>query len=202
MKFIILSSILALFIGCGGSSKQPSPMESRPMDMPPQSRAASPQIPSDVPEWFMMTPEEDDEYLYATGQADSRKMNIAIQRASQQARMNLSQQLNNKTQSLIEDMSQESGMSDNTQMTQFYSEASKSISNETLSGAKVLKKYPYRTSSGGYTAYVLMGMKKNAYNNAAAKKITSMVNQNKEEAMYAEFKKTQAFSRLEAEVAD
>ena len=55
MKFIILSSILALFIGCGGSSKQPSPMQSRPMDMPPQSRAASPQIPSDVPEWFMMT---------------------------------------------------------------------------------------------------------------------------------------------------
>ncbi len=202
MKFIILSSILALFIGCGGSSKQPSPMQSRPMDMPPQSRAASPQIPSDVPEWFMMTPEEDDEYLYATGQADSRKMNIAIQKASQQARMNLSQQINNKTQSLIENMSQESGMGDNTQITEFYSEASKSISNETLTGAKVLKKYPYRTSSGGYTAYVLMGMKKNAYNNAAAKKITSMVNENKEEAMYAEFKKTQAFSRLEAEVAD
>ena len=34
-------------------------MESRPMDMPPQSRAASPQIPTDVPEWFMMTPEEE-----------------------------------------------------------------------------------------------------------------------------------------------
>ena len=97
---------------------------------------------------------------------------------------------------------QTNSLGSNTQITEFYSEASKSISNETLTGAKVLKKYPYRTCSGGYTAYVLMGMKKNAYNNAAAKKITSMVNENKEEAMYAEFKKTQAFSRLEAEVAD
>ena len=66
----------------------------------------------------------------------------------------------------------------------------------------ILKKYPYRTPNGGYTAYVLMGMKKKAFDNSAAKAITSMVNQNKEEAMYAEFKKTQAFSRLEAEVAD
>ncbi len=193
MKYLILTSITILLIGCGGSSA-PQPT---PMDMPPQSRAATPQIPTDVPEWFMMTPEEDDEYLYATGQADSRKMNIAIQKASQQARMNLGQQISSKTQSLIENMAQESGMGSNTQVTEFYSEASKSVSNETLSGAKVLKKYPYRTPSGGYTAYVLLGMKKNAYDNAAAKKITSMVNQNSEEAMYAEFKKTQAFSRLE-----
>ena len=193
MKYLILTSITILLIGCGGSSA-PQPT---PMDMPPQSRAAAPQIPTDVPEWFMMTPEEDDEYLYATGQADSRKMNIAIQKASQQARMNLGQQISSKTQSLIENMAQESGMGSNTQVTEFYSEASKSVSNETLSGAKVLKKYPYRTPSGGYTAYVLLGMKKNAYDNAAAKKITSMVNQNSEEAMYAEFKKTQAFSRLE-----
>tara|TARA_Y100001980_G_C14550178_1_gene332539 strand:+ start:145 stop:738 length:594 start_codon:yes stop_codon:yes gene_type:complete len=197
MKFSILTIITVLLIGCGGSAKQPSPM-----DMPPQSRAGNPQIPTDVPDWFMMTPEEDDEYLYATGQADSRKMNIALQKASQQARMNLGQQINNKTKSLIENMQQESGMGDNVQITSFYSEASKSVSNETLRGAKVLKKYPYRTPNGGYTAYVLMGMKKKAFDNSAAKAITSMVNQNKEEAMYAEFKKTQAFSRLEAEVAD
>ena len=75
MKFSILTIITVLLIGCGGSAKQPSPM-----DMPPQSRAGNPQIPTDVPDWFMMTPEEDDEYLYATGQADSRKMNIALQK--------------------------------------------------------------------------------------------------------------------------
>jgi hypothetical protein len=42
-----------------------------------------------------------------------------------------------------------------------------------------------------------MGLSKNAFDNSANKKIVSMVNENSEEAMYAEFKKTQAFSRLE-----
>jgi hypothetical protein len=191
MKYLITLS-LAFFIGGCAGSKQPVPT-----DMPPQSRAAAPQTPIDVPNWFMMTPEEDDDYLYATGEATSRKMNIAIQKATQQGRMNMGQQVNAKVQSLIEDMNQESGMNENTQLTSFYSEASKSVSNETLSGCKVLKKYPYQIPSGGYRVYILMGLSKNAFDNSANKKIVSMVNENSEEAMYAEFKKTQAFSRLE-----
>ena len=181
-------------MGCGSKPPPPAP---GPVDMPRQAQAARPQTPIDVPEWFMMTPEEDDEYIYATGEATSRKMNIAIQKASQQARMNLGQQISTKVQSLIESMAQESGIDENTQVTEFYSEAAKSVSNQTLSGATVIKKYPYMTSGGGYRAYVLMGLKKQAFDNSTAKAITSKVNENKEEAMYAEFKKTQAFSRLE-----
>ena len=176
-------SLIIFYSGCG-SSKPAS------VDMPSQARASQPQTPLDVPDWFMMPPEEDDEYLYATGEATSRKMNLAIQKATQQARVNLGQQIGAKVQSLIESMVQEAGMSENTQITEFYSETSKSVSDQTLNGATVLKKYPYQTS-GGYRAYVLMGLKKNAYNNAAVSAIEN------EEAMYAEFKKTQAFQRLD-----
>jgi len=198
MRLLSLTIVLLYLIGCGGASA-PQPT---PSDVLPQARAANPQTPLDVPEWFMMTPEEDDEYLYATGEATSRKLSMAISKATQQARMNLGQSINTKVQSLIENMAQESGMGDNTQITEFYSEAAKSVSNETLSGAKVLKKHPYQMASGSYRAYVLLGMSKNAYDNSASKKITSMVNQNSEEAMYAEFKKTQAFSRLEDAIGE
>ena len=184
---------MVFFIACGGSTPQRAPV-----DMPSQARAAAPQTPMDVPSWFMMTPEPDDEYaVYATGEATSRKMNIAMQKSTQQARANLGQSINAKVQSLIESMVEEAGMGENVQITEFYSEASKSVSNETLSGATVVKKYPYQTSNGGYRVYVLMGLKKAPFDNAASQAIVSKVKENQEEAMYATFKKTQAFGRLD-----
>jgi len=184
---------MVLIIACGGSTPPRAPV-----DMPSQPQAANPQTPMDVPNWFMMTPESDDEYaVYATGEATSRKMNIAMQKATQQARANLGQSINAKVQSLIESMVEEAGMGENVQITEFYSETSKSVSNETLSGATVVKKYPYQMSSGGYRVYVLMGLKKAPFDNAASQAIVSKVKENQEEAMYAAFKKTQAFNRLD-----
>ena len=124
-------------------------------------------------------------------------MNIAMQKSTQVARANLGQSINAKVQSLVESMVEEAGMGDNTQITEFFSEASKSVSNETLSGAIVIKKYPYQTSSGGYRVYVLMGLKREPFDNSVGKAIVSKVKENQEEAMYATFKKTQAFNRLE-----
>ena len=188
---------IALFtvfiLACGGSTPPRAPV-----DMPSQAQAAAPQTPMDVPNWFLMTPEPDDEYaVYATGEATSRKMNIAMQKSTQQARANLGQSIKAKVQSLIESMVEEAGMGENVQITEFYSEASKSVSNETLSGATVVKKYPYQMSSGGYRVYVLMGLKKAPFDNAASQAIVSKVKENQEESMYAAFKKTQAFNRLD-----
>ena len=192
--FCTMTLLIVFIIGCGGSTPPPR----TPVDMPTQTQAANPQTPMDVPNWFMMTPEPDDEYaVYATGEASSRKMNIAMQKSTQVARANLGQSINAKVQSLVESMVEEAGMGDNTQITEFYSEASKSVSNETLSGAIVIKKYPYQTSSGGYRVYVLMGLKREPFDNSVGKAIVSKVKENQEEAMYATFKKTQAFNRLE-----
>jgi len=197
MKFIILTITLVLFYGCAGSSsKQTS------VDMPSQNRASAPETPMDVPSWYANALLEDDTYIYSTGESTSRQMNISVQKATQQARVNLGQQLTSSIQSLTESMVEESGMEDNTQLTEFYSQASKNVSNTTLSGSAVLKKYPYRMSNGKYRSYILVGLKKEAFNAAAAKEVTSLVNKNKEEAMYANFKKTQAFDRLEAAVGN
>ena len=198
-----LTLLMVFIIGCGGSTPPPAPTPRAPVDMPTQTQGANPQTPMDVPNWFMMTPEPDDEYaLYATGEGTSRKMNIAMQKSTQTARANLGQSVNAKVQSLVESMVEEAGMGDNTQITEFYSEASKSVSNETLSGAIVIKKYPYQMSSGGYRVYVLMGLKREPFDNSVGKAIVSKVKENQEEAMYATFKKTQAFNRLEESLSE
>ena len=197
LSFFILVFVIQV-IGCG--SPPPPP---KPVDMPSQAQASNPQTPMDVPSWFMMTPEPDDVYaVYATGEATSRKMNIAMQKASQQARMNLGQSISAKVQSLIESMVEEAGMGENVQITEFYSETSKSVSDQTLSGATVVKKYPYQMNTGGYRVYVLMGLKKEPFDNAASQAIVSKVKENQEEAMYANFKKTQAFNRLEESLGE
>ena len=199
-SLICMMTLLTVFIiGCGGGTPPPR----TPVDMPTQAQATNPQTPMDVPNWFMMTPEPDDEYaVYSTGEASSRKMAIATQKATQTARANLGQQVSAKVQSLVESMVEEAGMDENTQITEFFSESSKSVSDETLSGAIVLKKYPYQTSSGGYRVYVLMGLKREPYDNAVGKAIVSKVKENQEEAMYATFKKTQAFNRLEEALSE
>ena len=57
----------------------------------------------------------------------------------------------------------------------------------------MLKKYPYQKPSGGYKAYVLMGLSKSAVQGEIVSSIQN------EEAMYAQFKASQSFQALEEE---
>ncbi len=164
------------------------------VDMPSEPDGRNPSGPSDMPEWFTNTPEEDDTFIYATGSGDSRKMNIAIDKAKQSASVTISERISAHVSSQVKQFTQEAGMTENTQITEFYQSTSKTVTNNTMSGLTVLKKYPYRKKDDTWTAYVLVGLKKGEVNK-------SMVNliQN-EEALYAEFKASQAFEELEASI--
>ena len=184
-KILMLTTIVALVVSCG-SKPAPTP------DMPTQKQAGMPSGPTDLPDWYINTPEEDDTYIYGTGDATSRKMNIAISKATQSAQTMISTRIQATVQSQVKNFTQEAGMDENTQIVEFYQEASKTITNNTISGLQVLKKYPYMMPGGSYHAYVLVGLKKGAVEKA-------LVNQIKDEkALYAEFKASQAFKDLEA----
>jgi len=187
-KIFLLTSMVAFVVSCGS---KPSPAPG-PVDMPSQPKAANPVTPTDLPDWYINTPEEDDTYIYGTGDATSRKMNIAISKATQSAQTMISTRIQATVQSQVKNFSQEAGMDENTQVVEFYQEASKTVTNNTMSGLQVLKKYPYMMPGGSYHAYVLVGLKKDAVNKA-------LVNQIKDDkALYAEFKASQAFKDLDA----
>jgi hypothetical protein len=159
--------------------------------MPAVKQGGMPSGPSDLPDWYINTPEEDDTYIYGTGDATSRKMNIAISKAQQGAQVMISTRIQATVQSQVKNFTQEAGMDENTQVVEFYQEASKTVTNNTMSGLQVLKKYPYMMPGGSYHAYVLVGLRKDAVNKA----LVNQIQDNK--ALYAEFKASQAFKDLE-----
>jgi len=211
MRLTVILTVLfgILLIGCGQApSPAPQPQPAQPSwekpapparEIPPArdmpKEAAQPVYPSHIPEWFINAPAEDDAYVYATGTAESRQMAIAIDKAKMGAIRELSEGVQANVQSMVKMFAQEAGMDGNTQVTEFYQSTSQTVANNTLQGLTPLKKYPYRKSDGGYTAYVLMGLKKDTIGAAVVKAVQN------EEALYSEFKASQAFKEMEGKMA-
>jgi len=123
---------------------------------------------------------------------ESRQMVVAIDKAKQAGKVELSERLSANVKSQVKSFTQEAGMSENTQIVEFYQSTSKTVTDNTLNGVTVLKKYPYEKKGGTWIAYVQLGLKKDAVSTAVVNVIKN------EEALYAEFKASQAFQELEA----
>ena len=183
--YLIASSML-IIVGCATAPSE--------TDYTTSTRPASPEVPADVPGWFMDTPSQDDVYYYATAVSDMRDMGNAINRAVQDGQRQLSEQIQVQVTSMVKNYTQESGVNEPVDVIQFYESVSKSVSDNTMRGATVLKKFPYQKPSGGYKAYVLVGLRKDSVQGEILSQIQN------EESMYAQFKASQAFQALEAEV--
>jgi len=191
MKILKLSLMLVfaalVMISCSGAPEV--------NDMPERKNATDPKTPLDLPDWYINITEEDDTYIYAVGMGESRKMDLAIEKAKQAGKVELSERISASVKSLVKSFTQEAGMTENTQIVEFYQSTSKTVTNNTLNGVTVLKRYPYQKAGGTWIAYVQLGLKKDAVS-------TEVVNLIKnEEALYAEFKASQGFKELEATVA-
>ena len=157
------------------------------------TKPANPQIPTDVPDWYMETP-SDGEYVYVTGMGDGSNINIALGKAKSFAQQEMSEQISAEVQSMVKNYMQESGVDENQSSINFYESVSKTVSNNTMTGFEVLKKYPYSKPNGGYKVYILAGVKTGTVQGEVVSQIQN------EESMYAEFKASQAFQALESEV--
>ena len=182
-KSIYLALLIMLFlVGCATT------------DYTTSSRPASPNVPSDVPDWYMETP-SDGEYVYVTGMGNGSNINIALGKAKALAQQEMSEKISAEVQSMVKNYMQESGVDDNESSINFYESTSKTVSNNTMNGFEVLKKYPYAKPGGGYTVYIQAGIKTGTVQGEVLSAVQS------DEAKYAEFKASQAFQALEAEVS-
>ncbi len=188
MKILRLSLMIAVtvlvMISCSGAPEV--------NDMPERKAAANPKGPDDLPDWYINITEEDDIYIYSVGMGTSRDMSIATDKAKQAGKVELSERISANVQSQVKSFTQEAGMSENTQIVEFYQSTSKTVTDNTLNGVTVLKRYPYQKSGGGWVVYVQLGMRKDA---VSAQVVNVIQN---EEALYAQFKASQAFQELEA----
>ena len=155
-----------------------------------QRSGSTEQTTSTEPDWWFNPPTSDDSF-YGFGQAKKQNPSLAQKVATQRAKQEISEQVKSTIQNEIRDYMQESGLGETAQALEFSENTTVAISNNVLQGAVSDK---YSKGKDG-TVYIRVSYPKDGVDKAllnAAKR---------EEALYNEFKASQAFDRLEQKVS-
>ncbi len=166
--------VLVGFWGCSGSSKLASTG------------------PGNIPEWFS-TPPTDPNFLFATATGASQDMQLAIDKASTDARAEIGREIQTRIMGLQKKFDEEVGISDNPKLLQQFTQASKTVVSTSLSGSTILKKQ-IKKEGTNWRAYVLMQYPLGAAQEAFLKQIK------KNNEMYTRFRASQTFKELDDEV--
>ena len=171
LLFLIIVSLVVSITGCGGASVVDS---------------------GDIPEWYLNTP-EDPNYLFAPSTATSKDLQLAVDKATTDGRAEIARQVETKVQSMQKQFSEEVGVGDNSTLLQQFTQATKTVVSESLSGSKILNKEVVKEGAL-FRSYVLVQYPIGAANDAFMQQIK------KNEELYTRFRSSQAFEDLDKEV--
>ena len=167
----IILLALTLFVGCAAPSASSGSTEERSS--------------SDMPKWFLVPPTAEDAF-YGIGMAKKQNPSLAKKTATARARTEISSAVNTKVSSMVKDFMQESGIGETAQALEFSEAVTKQVTDNALAGSVV--KEAYIAKDG--TIYILVEYSLNQVKETALKAA------NREEALYNEFKASQAFDEL------
>lgn len=172
--------LLAMLCACGGA---------RTVDLAPSTNK---ETVKQIPDWFLQPP-TDAEHLYASASATSRDMQIALQKAKATAQMDLAQQLGTRLGDLTRQFSEETGMAEDSQLLSQFSSATKTVTDQAMSGARVEKKelLPERQV---YRAYLQMVLPIGQANQLLMDKIKN------NQPLYTRLRASQAYADLDREL--
>lgn len=181
MKSRILSFLLVLsvafFTGCGSSK----------VELPKTDQG-------DVPEWFL-NPPSDPDFLFGAKTETSMDMQMAIDKAVTAARADISRQLEVKMEAMEKQFKEEVGTGENTTFLSQFTQATKSITSQTLTGSKI-KQQKIVNDGTKKRAYVLVEYPIGAANKALMDKLK----QNEE--LYTRFRAGQTFEDLDKTIKE
>ncbi|MCF6268303.1 MAG: LPP20 family lipoprotein [Melioribacteraceae bacterium] len=172
---LFLALILTLFISSCGGTKEFTKTDSR-----------------DIPEWYLTTPTEEN-YLYAAASATSRDMDLAISKASTEARAKLARTLEVKVNSMQKKFEEEIGTGENSEYLSQFTQATKTVVSKEMKGSQISKKELLKDGKN-WRAYVLAKYPTGSAQKAFLKQIES----NKK--LYTRFRASEAFNELDNEV--
>lgn len=179
---VLLVAGIALALGCKGSAQNTN-----------LTPGANDKSLDNIPAWFMTPPKGDASYLYATATSTSRDMQVAINKAKVTAQTSLAQSMRTKLGNLTKSFQEEVNSGEDSELLQQFTSATKTVTNETLSGTAV-EEQSLQNENGIYRAYVLMSLPIGAANQQLMEKIKA--NQN----LYTRFRATKAFDELDKEL--
>lgn len=146
----------------------------------------------EMPKWFK-SPPTSKEFMYAPATATSKDLQIALNKAEAEGRMQLGQQLEVKYSALTRRFAEETGEGAGAQLLQQYEQTYKAVVSQVLVGTAPKNKQ-VDTEDGVYRAWVLMELPVGAASERLLKQIQA------QEQMYARFRASQAFKELNTEV--
>jgi hypothetical protein len=171
---LILLAAGILAAGCGGG---PSTMQSADT--------------GDIPAWYTTVP-QDSNYMYAVNTATSQDMQLAYDKATTGARAELGRQVELKVSGLQKRFEEETGVGQDAQLMQQFTQATKTVVSTTMSGTQVKEK-TYVKDGNIYRAYVMVQYPLGAANAALLQAIKA------NEQMYTRFRASQAYKDLNEE---
>jgi hypothetical protein len=174
-KTMITAIAMMLFVGCASTG----------------SGSTEERGSRDMPDWFLKPPTAEDAY-YGVGQAKKSNPSLSKKTATERARGEITAAISSKVSTLLKDFMQESGVSGNSEATEFTQSVLKQVSSNTLEGSTIEDVYVAKDN----TIYMLV-----VYSLNSAKQY-SLDAAKKEEALYNEFKANQGFDALEKAIND
>jgi len=148
----------------------------------------------EVPEWFV-NPPEDPNYLFGKATATSRDLQLAIDKAKQDARLDIAGILESNIQGLIKKFDEEVGRTENPELLSQFTQVSKNVVDQTLVGSRESKS-KVRKEGELFRAYVLMELPLGAARTELLKQLYSEDNKH----LYTRFRASQSFQELAEEV--
>lgn len=144
-----------------------------------------------IPEWILSPQQDNSEFLFAVGQAESSRMNIAGDRAEIAAKSNLASKLGEKIEVLQKLFEEEVDTETASMYSGAFTNATQIIISQELIGVTATQREFSARGDGGYIAYVEMRM---PVGDARAELERAL---SREEEMYIRFKESQAFEELQ-----
>lgn len=176
LLMLVIFSVLFMF--CGGSKQV--------------VQTQQPVSESPCPDWFTNVPEDPD-YLYAAATATSKDLQTAINKAKQDARVDIAAQMEARLQGLVKQFKEEIGEGEDSQVNAQFTTVSKTVVSTTLNGCKAKNQYTKREGTL-WRACILMEYPIGAAN---AQFLQQLKNN---DLLRQKTAATDAFKELEAEV--
>lgn len=148
---------------------------------------------SSIPDWYT-TPPADDDAIYGAGVGESQDLGMATTRAQEDARVQISRNVETKVSSLFKQFREQVGDIEEGEFLQMATDVSKSVTSSVTTATSVVDK-KIEELDGGYRAYALMKMPIGEANAAIVSRIKAQQN------LYTRFRASEAFSELEDDVA-
>jgi len=145
------------------------------------------------PDWWLL--QESAEYVQTYGLATKVSQTTSFDAAHANAMLQAAQYVENYVQGMVKNYEEEAGVTD-PQVLALTSKVVKEVSNAKFENAMVTKQETIITEEGRYQTFVRVSVPKDAVNKNTLNKIKN------EEALYNQFKASQAFDELEKAVDD